>query len=48
MPHLTAQAMESVPYAFVGMGAFMTGLHWIIKRREKKAKQAEQSGDGHG
>jgi hypothetical protein len=27
--------MKSVPFAFVGMGAAMLGLNWIIKRRIK-------------
>jgi len=49
MPELTAPAMEAVPFAFVGMGAFMTGLHWIIKRRMKKEADAKggKPGDHH-
>jgi formate dehydrogenase iron-sulfur subunit len=43
MPQLTAPAMEAVPYAFIGMGVFMTGLNWIIKRRIK----AEEASRGH-
>jgi formate dehydrogenase iron-sulfur subunit len=35
LPQTTRAAMESVPFAFVGMGAAMTGLHWIIQRRMK-------------
>ena len=35
LPHTTAPAMKSVPFAFAGMGAAMLGLNWIIKRREK-------------
>jgi len=41
LPRLTAPAMEAVPYTFVGMGIFMTGLHWIIRRRMK-------AGEGDG
>jgi formate dehydrogenase iron-sulfur subunit len=33
LPSTTELAMKSVPFAFVGMGAFMYGLNWIIKRR---------------
>jgi len=29
----TAKAMNSVPFAFVGMGGLMYGLNWIIRRR---------------
>jgi formate dehydrogenase iron-sulfur subunit len=35
LPQATRVAMESVPFAFVGMGAAMTGLYWIIHRRMK-------------
>jgi formate dehydrogenase iron-sulfur subunit len=35
LPQTTRVAMESVPFAFVGMGAAMTGLYWIIQRRMK-------------
>jgi formate dehydrogenase iron-sulfur subunit len=35
LPKTTSAAMKSVPFAFVGMGAFMYGLNWVIKRREK-------------
>ncbi len=35
LPSTTEVAMKSVPFAFVGMGAAMLGLNWIIKRRMK-------------
>jgi len=41
LPNRTATAMKSVPFAFVGMGAAMLGMNWIVKRRQKL-------GDGHG
>jgi formate dehydrogenase iron-sulfur subunit len=42
----TATAMKSVPFAFVGMGGFMLGLNWIIRRRmEFSKKQNETGGD---
>lgn len=34
MPETTAPAMKAVPFAFIGMASLMTGLNWIIKRRE--------------
>ncbi len=45
MPELTAPAMEAVPFAFLGMGVFMTGLHWIIKRRIKSEEDAKKNAD---
>jgi formate dehydrogenase iron-sulfur subunit len=33
MPSRTATAMSAVPPVFVGMGAVMTGIYWIIERR---------------
>ncbi len=35
LPQTTATAMNAVPFTFVGMGAAMLGLNWIIKRRNK-------------
>lgn len=46
LPQTTSVAMNSVPFAFVGMGAAMLGLNWIIQRRNKlKSKKDE---DDHG
>jgi formate dehydrogenase iron-sulfur subunit len=49
LPMTTATAMKSVPFAFMGMGALMLGLNWIIKRRMKlmseKHEQQEQEED---
>ncbi|MCL4538655.1 MAG: 4Fe-4S dicluster domain-containing protein, partial [Bacteroidetes bacterium] len=39
LPKETAAAMESVPFAFVGMGGAMLGLNWIIRRRMKMDKE---------
>jgi len=39
LPEMTAPAMKSVPFAFVGMGGFMLGLNWIIRRRMEFSKQ---------
>ncbi|MFC2150130.1 4Fe-4S dicluster domain-containing protein [Calditrichota bacterium] len=43
MPTRTAPAMHAVPIVFVGMGATMAGLKWIIDRRNKK----NGGGDSH-
>jgi ferredoxin len=37
MPDRTHMAMTAVPFVFVGMGALMGGLHWIIGRRNELA-----------
>ncbi len=39
LPEKTATAMESVPFAFVGMGGVMLGLNWIIRRRMEFSKE---------
>ena len=38
-PQLTKWAMGSVPFAFVGMGAVMSGVYWMIKRRQQIEKE---------
>jgi formate dehydrogenase iron-sulfur subunit len=52
LPHTTRVAMKSVPFAFVGMGAAMTGLYWIIQRRmklqEEPAGENSDTGEGPG
>ena len=37
LPQLTATAMSAVPPVFVGVGAVLGGLRWIIGRRQKLA-----------
>jgi formate dehydrogenase iron-sulfur subunit len=44
LPQTTAGVMASVPFVFVGVGAAMYGLHWIIGRRMKLAQEAEAAG----
>ena len=44
LPSTTELAMRSVPPVFVGIGAFMLGLNWIVKRRQK----LQGSGDDEG
>jgi len=34
--------MESVPFAFVGMGGVMLGINWIIRRRMKLSKDSNE------
>ncbi len=43
LPKTTSTAMESVPFVFVGVGALMGGLHWIVKRREKLQRENKES-----
>jgi formate dehydrogenase iron-sulfur subunit len=47
LPSTTEVAMKSVPFAFVGMGAVVLGLHWITKRRREvaAAEQKEKEGE---
>ncbi len=40
MPSLTQAAMHAVPPAFVGMGAVMGSLWWVIERRRKRQREA--------
>jgi len=35
MPDRTALAMTAVPPVFLGMGALMGGLYWVIERRRR-------------
>ena len=35
LPKTTALAMHAVPFTFVGVGAVMGGLYWIIRRRQQ-------------
>jgi formate dehydrogenase iron-sulfur subunit len=36
LPNTTKWAMGAVPFAFLGMGAVMTGTYWVIKRRQEQ------------
>lgn len=42
LPQETAAAMESVPYAFWGMGGVMLGVNWIIRRRMKLSEEQDE------
>ena len=44
----TKAAMGAVPVVFIGMGAFLTGLHWIVKRRQKLMGSENTGGENHG
>ncbi|MCL5991979.1 MAG: 4Fe-4S dicluster domain-containing protein [Bacteroidetes bacterium] len=35
LPITTKWAMGAVPFAFLGMGALMSGIYWVINRRSK-------------
>jgi len=43
LPDTTMTAMSAVPPAFIGMGAIMTGIYWICKRRDE-VKQHDNGG----
>lgn len=45
LPQTTSPAMKSVPFAFVGMGAAMLGLNWIIRRRMELSKNEDDNKD---
>jgi formate dehydrogenase iron-sulfur subunit len=40
LPARTWDALRKVPFEFVGMGALMTGVWWIIERRQRLARGA--------
>jgi formate dehydrogenase iron-sulfur subunit len=46
LPQTTRAAMEAVPFTFVGVGAAMTGLYWIINRRMKLQEEGAEEGSG--
>ncbi|HEB84172.1 MAG TPA: 4Fe-4S dicluster domain-containing protein [Bacteroidetes bacterium] len=46
MPKTTAPAMTAVPFAFIGMGGAMAGLHWIIRRRMERMGGGQPESDG--
>jgi formate dehydrogenase iron-sulfur subunit len=48
LPDRTVLAMSAVPPTFVGVGALMGGLRWIIGRRIKLAKEQQGATAGHG
>lgn len=39
LPETTKWAMGAVPFAFLGMGAIMTGTYWVINRRNKLSEE---------
>jgi len=40
----TAPAMKAVPFAFVGMGAVMYGVNWMVRRRNKLRDGEKEDG----
>ena len=46
LPARTWGALSAVPYEAAGMGAAMTGLWWVIQRRDKLRRLDAKSGDG--
>ncbi len=46
LPELTWASLKKVPWAVVGVGSLMGGLHWVINRRMTLAAMAADSGTG--
>ncbi len=42
LPKLTWASLKKVPAEFLGMGALMSGIYWVIERREKLKNEHEQ------
>jgi hypothetical protein len=42
-PVLTKWAMGSVPFAFIGMGAIMSGIYWVVNRRQRINKENKEN-----
>jgi len=42
LPETTRLAMKAVPPVFVGMGAVMYGVHWVIRRRMELSRRASE------
>lgn len=40
LPHTTSAVVQSVPLVFLGVGALMYGLHWIMERRTKLQQES--------
>ncbi|MBZ0263513.1 4Fe-4S dicluster domain-containing protein [bacterium] len=48
LPQVTAPAMHAVPFAFLGMGGLMAGVHWIVKRRIELSKTDQDASKEEG
>lgn len=49
LPATTNLAMKAVPFAFVGMGAVMYGINWMVRRRMDLAKpKDDREESSHG
>ncbi len=48
LPTTTGPVMASVPFTFVGVGALMSGLYWIINRRETLQQEGESGEQANG
>ncbi|MFH1436709.1 MAG: 4Fe-4S dicluster domain-containing protein [Pseudomonadota bacterium] len=46
LPEATWKALKKVPGVFVGVGAAMVGIYWVIERRQKRAEEKDKGGDG--
>ena len=43
VPELAVKVLETVPTTFLTVAAAMTGIHWVIKRRQKLAAHPEEA-----
>ena len=46
IPDTTKGAMGAVPFAFLGMGGIMSGLYWIINRRNRISEEGKERSNG--
>jgi formate dehydrogenase iron-sulfur subunit len=43
IPQATDPAMKAVPFAFVGMGAVMYGINWVVRRRMERQRAGDEN-----
>ena len=48
LPHRTWEALRKVPFEFIGMGALMTGIWWVIDRRMQRERELQDGDPGAG
>ena len=46
LPHRTWEALRKVPFEFLGMGALMTGIWWVIDRRMQRERELREGDPG--
>lgn len=43
VPDLATQVLGTVPTTFLGVGAAMAGIHWVVRRRDRLAAEAVET-----